>query len=543
MAGHLLEELMKYSASDAYPLHMPGHKRRISMLEHPYAIDITEIEGFDNLHHAEGLLLEAQQRAAALYGADETFYLVNGSTCGILSAVAACVPRGGRILMARNCHKAVYHAVFLNGLRASYLYPEMDAVRGISGAIQASAVREALKEQRKTQERQENPGKQAGTHEIREAMAEQPDIAAVLVTSPTYDGVVSDIRSIAKEVHAAGAVLIVDEAHGAHFAMHPYFPDSALACGADIVINSLHKTLPSLTQTALLHVQDDRVDRRKLRKYLGIYQTSSPSYVLMAGMDGCIDQLTEQGRELFDGFTGRLALLRKRLQQMRCLHLVEGAEDGLDAFAYDCSKVLISTERAAISGPELADILRREYHLEPEMAAPGYVTAILTIGDTEEGFSRLEQALLEIDERLQYDPKTAVQGNGCTAGDLEKENNGRNRGSCTVGRREGRNAGACTAGNVKNGAGTAALYRIQNEEVLTIEEAESSPCEVVRLQESAGHISAEFVYLYPPGIPLLVPGERISEELLAQLAGCQTVGLELQGLADHTGETISVVRE
>jgi hypothetical protein len=171
------------------------------------------------------------------------------------------------------------------------------------------------------------------------------------------------------------------------------------------------------------------------------------------------------------------------------------------------------------------------------------VTAILTIGDTEEGFSRLEQALLEIDERLQYDPKTAVQGNGCTAGDLEKENNGRNRGSCTVGRREGRNAGACTAGNVKNGAGTAALYRIQNEEVLTIEEAESSPCEVVRLQESAGHISAEFVYLYPPGIPLLVPGERISEELLAQLAGCQTVGLELQGLADHTGETISVVRE
>jgi arginine/lysine/ornithine decarboxylase len=231
--------------------------------------------------------------------------------------------------------------------------------------------------------------------------------------------------------------------------------------------------------------------------------------------------MAEDGPARFDAFIGRLAHLRERLQQMKYLHLVDGSESGLDAFDYDRSKVLISTEGTSISGPELADMLRREYHLEPEMAAPRYVTAILTVGDTEEGFARLEQALLEIDERLQYDQKTAA---------YENENNGRN-------------AGACTAGNVKNGAGTAALYQTHNEEVLTIEEAENRPVEAVSLQASAGRISAEFVYLYPPGIPFLVPGECISEELPAQLAGCQSLGLELQGLADHTGEKISVVRE
>ena len=258
MAEHLLEKLEEYSQSDYYPLHMPGHKRNISHFGDPFRLDITEIDGFDNLHHAEGVLLEAQQRAAALYGAEESFYLINGSTCGILAAISACTKRGGRILMGRNCHKAAYHGVFLNGLKAAYLYPETDFVRGINGAVTPETVRKALREQ-------------------------HPE--AVFLTSPTYDGVVSDIRSIAEIVHKAGAILIVDEAHGAHFAMSPYFPESALSCGADLVINSLHKTMPSLTQTALLHVQGKRVDRERLKMYLGIYQSSSPSYVLMAGMD------------------------------------------------------------------------------------------------------------------------------------------------------------------------------------------------------------------------------------------------------------------
>lgn len=472
MSEYLLEKLQEYSKSDFYPLHMPGHKRRLSHFENPFAIDITEIDGFDNLHHAQGILQKAQERAARLYGAEETYYLVNGSTCGILAAVSAAAGRGGKILMARNSHKAAYHGVLLNDLRAVYLYPEADLLRGINGAVRPEQVENALKE--------------------------HPDIGSVLITSPTYDGVVSDIRRIAELVHRAGAVLIVDEAHGAHFALHPYFPDSAVSCGADIVINSLHKTMPSLTQTALLHVQGSAVDRERLRRYLGIYQSSSPSYVLMAGMDACVRLMEEQGEELFAAFAERLDKLRGRLGALGTLHLVDGREPELYAYDFDSSKVLISTEDSGMTGPELSGILRCRYHLEAEMEAENYVTAILTVCDTDEGFERLERALLEID------------GQGAFGG--------------------GRDGGR-------------SVLLSPNEEVLTIGQAENRRKIKTTLAGSRGCISGEFAYLYPPGIPLLVPGERIPEELSEKLEYYRSIGLNLQGLSDHTGETIWVVQE
>ena len=182
-------------------------------LKNPYLVDITEIDGFDNLHHAEGILLEAQQRAASLYGARETWYLVNGSTSGILAAVSACTSRGGEILMARNCHKAVYHAAYLRGLTTHYLFPEAEKSVGLNGGISPEAVREMLER--------------------------YPGTEAVLITSPTYDGVVSDVKRIAKIAHAFHVPLIVDEAHGAHFPFSEYFPESALHVGSDVVIHSL----------------------------------------------------------------------------------------------------------------------------------------------------------------------------------------------------------------------------------------------------------------------------------------------------------------
>lgn len=479
MEADLLEKLKQYGSSDHYPLHMPGHKRRISHFGDPFAIDITEIDGFDNLHHAQGILLEAQKRAAQLYGAEESFYLVNGSTCGILAAVSAVTRRGDTVLMARNCHKAVYHAVFLNGLHAEYLYPEADMARGINGSISPETVRLALEKQNAQR------------------------ISAVIITSPTYDGVVSDIRQIAREVHRAGAVLIVDEAHGAHFPMHEYFPKTALACGADLVINSLHKTMPALTQSALLHVQGSRVKRERLRQYLGIYQTSSPSYVLMAAMDRCVRLMQDEGDELFAIFTERLEKMRLELGKMKRLYLVTGKERELSAFDYDRSKVLISTERCEYSGRELAKILREEYHLEVEMDAPEYVTAIMTVSDTQEGFDRLTRALLEVDRELTETPKTTRQG-----------------------RRRIKAFGS--------------LHK--NKEVMTIETAANSEAHAVWLRESAGCISAEFVYLYPPGIPLLVPGEQITQELLEEFSYYRKCGFELQGLADYAGEKIKVVR-
>lgn len=482
MKTDLLEQLEQYGSSDYYPLHMPGHKRHISHFGDPFAIDITEIDGFDNLHHAQGILLEAQKRAAQLYGAEESFYLVNGSTCGILAAVSAATQRGDTVLMARNCHKAVYHAVFLNGLHAEYLYPEADMERGINGSILPEQVRRALEGQ------------------------EAQRISAVVITSPTYDGVVSDIRRIAAEVHRAGAVLIVDEAHGAHFPMHEYFPETSLACGADLVINSLHKTMPALTQSALLHVQGSRIDRERLRQYLGIYQTSSPSYVLMAAMDRCVRLMQDRGEALFAVFTERLEKMRLELGKMKRLYLVTGKESELSAFDYDRSKVLISTERCVYSGRELAEILRDEYHLEVEMDAPEYVTAIMTVSDTQEGFDRLTRALLEVDRELTETPKT-----------MRKIKQQGNRWIKTL------------------------RSLPKNKEVMTIEAAANSEAHAVWLRESAGCVSAEFVYLYPPGIPLLVPGEQITQELLEEFSYYRKCGFELQGLADYAGEKIKAV--
>lgn len=465
----LAARLITYGQSVAYPFHMPGHKRQFHPFLDPYTMDITEIYGFDNLHHAEGILLEAQQRAAYLYHSSETFYLVNGSTCGILAAVAAVTKRNGKILMARNCHKAAYHAALLNNLKVSYLYPAADMTRGLSGAISPAEVEEMLRK--------------------------DASLRTVLITSPTYDGVCSDVRRIAGIVHRHDGILIVDEAHGAHFGMHPYFPEHALSCGADLVINSVHKTLPSLTQTALLHVQGTRVDRERLKNFLGIYQTSSPSYVLMAGIDACVRLLLEHGSELFDAFATRLEGLRAQLSGLQVLELIRGTEPELQAYDYDRSKILIATHRSSLSGPELSGMLRSRYQLEMEMDSEHYVTAITTIADTEEGLERLARALTETDTELELRQEQTAQP----------------------------------------------FAAWENEAVLRIQEAVETEKRSIPLVRSKGSISAEFVYLYPPGIPLLVPGERISGELLEKLLQYRTDGFALEGMADYRGEEIRVV--
>lgn len=493
MSQNLYESLLEHSRQEEYPFHMPGHKRQLHLMGDPYEIDITEIDGFDNLHHAEGILLEAEQRAAQLYGSEETHYLVNGSTSGLLSAISASVRRGGRILAARNCHKSVYHAILLNGLHVSWLYPDVDMSRGIYGSVDPEKVR---------------------------SMLEQEEVSAVILTSPTYDGVVSDIRAIAQIVHEHGAVLIVDEAHGAHFAMDPYFPKSAVACGADLVINSVHKTLPSLTQTALIHVNGPRADRIRLKKYLDIFQSSSPSYVLMAGIDQCIHLMTEQREELYSRFLKDLEAARERLTHLKHLHLVDGTEKEIPCFAYDRSRLVITTERSSLGGQELYHLLREKYHLQPEMAAEHYVILITTVADTREGLERMCLALEEIDTM-------ASSVEEMTDFLMKRKNS----------------YGEDIEAPIQNVLANAAQEWIQNPEAMSMEAADQGEIYELPLQESAGCVSAEFIYLYPPGIPLLIPGERIGEELLGRLESYKRQGFSLQGLNDYKGEKIRLVQE
>lgn len=481
MGLYLDKALYEYGKSDYYPFHMPGHKRRFcpEAMKNPYLVDITEIDGFDNLHHAEGILLEAQRRAARIYGAKESFYLVNGSTAGILSAVSAAVPRGGTLLMARNCHKAAYHGAFLRQLQVRYLVPEAEESIGLNGGISPVQVEEMLEK--------------------------YPEIKAVLITSPTYDGVVSDVKKIARAAHARGVPLIVDEAHGAHFHFADYFPVSALELGADVVIQSLHKTLPCMTQTAILHRNSGRIPEALLRRFLGIYQSSSPSYVFMAGMDACMGWLELEGKKRFEEYTIRLQNFRREMKGLKNIRLLtsDDIQGQGNIFSLDLSKILITSGDIGMDGNELAHILLDKYHLQMEMAAPGYALALSSVMDTEEGFKRLSKALFELDNAVSQREKP----------------------------------GECSPSVRWN-----PLPQIPSQAV-TISDAMESEWEVISLEESSGRISAEFLYLYPPGIPHLVPGEYITGELLQKVREWEQMGLDIQGPEDYNLKKIRVMKE
>ena len=498
----LINRLAAYARSDMYPFHMPGHKRRtgpedsfmhscVDSFTNPFAVDITEIEGFDNLHHPEGILKDSMKWAADVYGADQTYYLINGSTGGILAAVCGSVPRGGRILVSRNCHKSVYHGICLNQLKTSYVYPQEIEGLGIQGGITAEDVDRMLNRYMDTQ--------------------------AVLIVCPTYDGIVSDIEAIARIVHRAGLPLIVDEAHGAHFRYDAMFPVSALDLGADVVIQSVHKTLPSLTQTALLHIKCNRpdggcyADRERIDRYIHMVQSSSPSYVLMASIENSIYQMEQTDTAPYGK---QLHRLRRRLGQMRHLRL---ADTGLIGQAgirdLDISKIVVSTRGTCLypaedgltgfTGAQLDDILRREYHLEMEMCGADYVTAITTVMDSGEGLERLGDALTRIDSQLT---------------DAGYKPDGR-------------------SGNQKS------VYSMRCDTAMSMGEAMEEKMASVGLEDSAGCISGEFVYIYPPGIPIVAPGEWISRPILEVILEYRDKGLPVQGPADQSLRTIRVVQK
>lgn len=467
----LYKKLERYGQSDFYPFHMPGHKRNLasSAGKFPFERDITEISGFDNLHHAEGILKEAQENAAQLYGTRRCFFSVNGSTAALLSAISACVSKGGSILVARNCHKAVYHALYLRELQPIYIYPHEDSRLGINGGISPSCVERYLEE--------------------------HPEVEAVLITSPTYDGIVSNVEKIAEIAHRHEVPLIVDEAHGAHFRFSEYFPVSAADLGADIVIQSFHKTLPSMTQTAVLHVCSDRVDVEKVKQFMAIYQTSSPSYILMASIDACVDKMQKDGQQMFREFTFQLEKARQRLSQCQKIQLVQpGMLDSTDVFDYDRSKLLFSTVGTSMNGHELHARLRDEFHIEMEMEAENYVLGIAAVGDTEEGFERLCSAIEKIDAETE----------------------------------------------TETDAGQERTSYAKMKQVLSIAQAMDAQQRRFPLEESIGKISGEFAYLYPPGIPILVPGEQISGHLVRNVRRYMEQGLEVQGLSDTSAETICV---
>ena len=440
----LADLLFKHDEDKIVPFHMPGHKRAdFPYLNGAQKIDITEIEGFDNLNDANGIILESEQLAAEVFGAKHARFLVNGSTGGILAAIRTVCDYKDKILVARNCHKSVYNAVEVFGLTPVYVMPTHFEEYGFFGSV--------------------NP------FDVKKALDENPDIKLVVITSPTYEGIVSDVKSIAEICRKRGVILFVDEAHGAHLGLCKKFQESARNLGADIVVDSLHKTLPSLTQTALLSVCSDKIDVSKLDKNLAIFQSSSPSYVLMSSIDGCVRMLKDEGNDVLLNWSRNIDICKKSLARLNKLALFDPKKDGR-AYAFDKSKLVILCTGAAISGVELKKVLRNVYGIELEMAGVNYAIAMSGAGDSRENFSALENALFAIDDTL------------------------------------------C----VRNGL-TKTLVPILPEKVFNPCETNALSGEYVDFDKSAGRVSLENVWAYPPGSPLIVKGEKIGQDAVKSL--------------------------
>lgn len=457
----LYDKLKKYSKSGVYPFHMPGHKRNTALSDGtmPYEIDLTEIDGFDNLHNAEGCILEVQNLAERLYNVKKAFLLVNGATGGILSAVRAMTNRGDKVLVARNSHKSVYNTLEICGLEPEYIVPAVDDEFGINCSITPLQVEKAI--------------------------VENPNTKLLIITSPTYEGVVSDIKEICRIAHLHNVMVLVDEAHGAHFPFSKSFPSEAVASGADAAVASLHKTLPSLTQTALLLTSNESLIN-SLAENLAIFETSSPSYIFMSAIEKCLEFC--ENASAFDEYIKRLNSFNEKCKSLKKIKVLCYGNDEVKNhrfFDFDISKITVSVRGLDINGTQLAEILRNDFKIEPEMVCSDYVLLISTVCDTDEGFARLINALQIIDSK-------------CSVKELN----------------------ACR-------------YSI------TMPKIAVKPCECsgkdgefCLLEHSIDKISLEYVWAYPPGIPIIAKGEIITQDIaniiIAQIASginvCSTKG-------------------
>lgn len=519
----ILSKLDKYKDENIVPMHMPGAKRNKELIElymgdmgNPYEKDITEINGFDNMHNAETIIKDAFDEAAELYGADESWYLVNGSTAGNMSAICGVTHKNDVVIMARNCHISVYNAVILNELNPVYIYPEYDEEYGYYKGITLKEIKFIV-------------DKYSSDHD-------RNDIKAVILTSPTYEGNVSDIKSIAEYLHQYNIPLIVDEAHGAHFNFSESFPQSAVKSGADVVINSVHKTLPSLTQTAIMHINYGIVDVERIRRYWNIYQSTSPSYILMSSIARSLSIVKNDGDKLFAEYVDKLTILRNGLSELKHIRLIN---------TDDISKLVLGYKDAKW----LYDTLFYKYKIQLEMSSIKYVIAMTSIFDSQEYYDRFLAALKEIDEELdnrvlaalkeideeidesisKYDREDIL--NSKVDKDLDNRFNSIHNG-------EADNRLNYSSINNQDNGNKVNIADFRDEQTLTIAEAfnrrDLSGCDEIQMNNEKiyGKISGESVYVYPPGIPILCPGEVITRKIIAILQAAGEAGLEVVGVKE-----------
>lgn len=476
----IFKSLWAYKNEDTVPFHIPGHKKGklykktgMDFFDKGIlALDTTEVPGIDNLHCPEAAILEAQDLAARAFGSEHCFFLVNGTTAGIYSMILAATEPGDKIIIPRNCHRSVYGAVMLGRLTPVYLNPEVDDELGISMGIRAESIGHILKK--------------------------HPDAKAVVVTNPTYYGVCSDLKRIAAIVHQYGKVLLVDEAHGAHFGFNGRLPLSAMAAGADMAAQSIHKTLPSMTQSAMLQVKSGRVDIGKLKFFLQLTQTTSPSHVLLASLDLARAVMEREGKALLDEIIDWSGEAREAVNRIDGLYCLEGGRIGRYGGAdMDPTRLTVHFGGLALSGTDADRRLRKDFKIQVEMSDLYNIVAVATIGDERADCSRFVQALEAI-----------AAGSGKARRPAERMKPG---------------------------------YRMPETAYLPWE-AVYRDKESVRTEDSIGRICGEMVIPYPPGVPLLMPGEVITRDIMDYLAECRTCGIKINGTADRSLEFMTVLK-
>ena len=479
-----------YNEKNLLPLHMPGHQRKTEMgAALPYAYDYTEVEDLDNLHAPEGILRGAMNRTAAYYGCSDCFYLVNGSSSGLQAGIFALLEEGDEVVVARNCHRSVFYALSLRKAKIHFLLPEFWEDFSCFGSV-------SLKE-------------------VERLLREFPKSKALIFTSPSYEGVVSDVEAIARLCHENGFSLLVDEAHGAHFSPKKgaSFPESAISLGADLVVQSPHKTLCSLTQSAWILGNGKKYSREKLSFYLSVFQTTSPSYPLMLSLEKATTLLEREGEALFSHWKKVMKGFREKARTLSYFSFLWEKEEA--CFAMDCSKIFLR----ALGIPELrlgrdlAKLLREDYGIESEMHSGENLLLMTGSFISEEELERLFFALKDIERRFGEDrEKQSGEGRPET---IEQ--------------------------SLQSKLLSSALYQISvADNSLQISEGLKEG-EELNLHEGEGHICLEYLSLYPPGIPLLFPGEKLTVEKIQAIEALEKEGIELQYSRHGQGEKGKII--
>lgn len=479
----LFTGLVEHAKKNPIQFHIPGHKKgagiepefRQFIGENALSIDLINIGPLDDLHAPKGIIKKAQELAAEAFGADYTYFSVQGTSGAIMTMVMAVCGPGDKIIVPRNVHKSIMSAIVFSGAIPIFIHPEIDKELGISHGITIDAVEKALEQ--------------------------NPDAKGVLVINPTYFGISADLKKIVEIAHSYNVPVLVDEAHGVHIHFHEDLPMSAMQAGADIAATSVHKLGGSMTQSSVLNVKKGLVSPQRVQSILSMLTTTSTSYLLLASLDVARKQLATKGHELIERTIQLANYTREKINEIDDIYCVGKEILGTKAtFDYDPTKLIIPVYKLGISGYDVENWLRNNYQIEVELSDLYNILCIITPGDTKEDVDTLVHALKEL--------STTVHKNN----------------------------------NISNEKSHILLPDIPVL-ALTPRDAFYSETEVVDFNDSAGRIIAEFIMVYPPGIPIFIPGEIISEDNLTYIKKNLEVGLPVQGPEDPSLKTIRVIKE